>query len=70
MRRAERQICAMPPSTKSSTPLTKLLSSEARNTTALPIALPDLTALHFSDVAGSLGLIASSARLGRFWFDP
>jgi len=32
------QICAMPPSTKSSMPLTKLLSSDARNTTALAIS--------------------------------
>ena len=32
------QICAMPPSTKSSMPLTKLLSSDARKTTALAIS--------------------------------
>jgi hypothetical protein len=33
-----RQIWAMPPSTKSSIPLTKLLSSEARNRTAFAIS--------------------------------
>ena len=32
------QICAIPPSTNSSMPLTKLLSSEARKTTALAIS--------------------------------
>src|ERR1700686_3550899 len=32
------QICAKPPSTNSSIPVTKLLSSEARNTTAFAIS--------------------------------
>jgi hypothetical protein len=32
------QICAIPPSTKSSMPVTKLLSSDARNTAALAIS--------------------------------
>ena len=36
--RRNRQTCAIPPSTNSSTPVTKLLSSEARNTATLAIS--------------------------------
>jgi hypothetical protein len=38
LQNAQDQICAMPPSTKSSMPFTKLLSSDARKTTTLAIS--------------------------------